>query len=136
MPSREGPTVVRNGTHGLVKKGARNRLFPFSNDVGARAPGAHIGRVLEMAEEPADKYAYENKRAVRFGGPSGGWSVSCRRLRLFRPRQWIGAIHCGSPEDSVVKEADSGKAADAGRLSTGRGNGWGTSKKGRPCDWA
>jgi hypothetical protein len=67
MPSREGPTVVRNGTHGLVKKGARNQLFPFSNDVGARAPGAHIGRVLEMAEEPADKYAYEKQacRAIR-----------------------------------------------------------------------
>jgi hypothetical protein len=28
----------------------------------------HIGRVLEMAESSADKYAYESKIADRFGG--------------------------------------------------------------------
>ena len=37
----------------------------FLNEIGARALGRHLGRVLEMAESLADKY--ENKIAQRFG---------------------------------------------------------------------
>jgi hypothetical protein len=44
------------------------KLFQFLNEVGARALRMHIGRVLEMAESSADKFAYESKITERFGG--------------------------------------------------------------------
>ncbi len=44
------------------------KLFQFLNAIGARALRIQLGRVLEMAESSADKYAYENKIAERFGG--------------------------------------------------------------------
>ena len=47
------PTATRAGGPGLVCRG--------------RSYGRE-GRVPEMAESSPDKYAYENKRAERFGG--------------------------------------------------------------------
>ncbi len=44
------------------------KLFQFLNEIGARALRIQLGRVLEMAESSADKYAYESKIADRFGG--------------------------------------------------------------------
>jgi hypothetical protein len=44
------------------------KLFQFLNEIGARALGRHLGRVLEMAESSPDKYAYERKIVERFGG--------------------------------------------------------------------
>jgi hypothetical protein len=43
------------------------KLFQFLNEIGARALGRHLGRVLEMAESSADKCEYEAKIAQRFG---------------------------------------------------------------------
>jgi P63C domain len=43
------------------------KLFQFLNEIGARALGRHLGRVLEMAESSADKWEYEVKIAKRFG---------------------------------------------------------------------
>ena len=43
------------------------KLFQFLNEIGARALGRHLGRVLEMAESSADKTEYETKIAKRFG---------------------------------------------------------------------
>jgi hypothetical protein len=43
--------------------------FQFLNEIGARALGRHLGRVLEMAESSADKWEYEGKIARRFGFP-------------------------------------------------------------------
>jgi hypothetical protein len=37
------------------------------NEIGARALGRHLGRVLEMAESSSDKWEYEAKVASRFG---------------------------------------------------------------------
>jgi hypothetical protein len=34
------------------------KLFQFLNEIGARALGRHLGRVLEMAESSADKWEY------------------------------------------------------------------------------
>lgn len=44
-------------------------LFQFLNDIGGRALGLHIGRVLEMAQNAGtDRAAYEAKIVERFGG--------------------------------------------------------------------
>jgi hypothetical protein len=43
------------------------KLFQFLNEIGARALGRHMGRVLEMAESSVDKWEYEGKIARRFG---------------------------------------------------------------------
>jgi hypothetical protein len=43
------------------------KLFQFLNEIGARALGRHLGRVLEMAEDSATKWEYEAKIAKRFG---------------------------------------------------------------------
>jgi hypothetical protein len=43
------------------------KLFQFLNEIGARALGRHLGRVLEMAESSATKWEYEAKIAQRFG---------------------------------------------------------------------
>jgi hypothetical protein len=43
------------------------KLFQFLNEIGARALGRHLGRVLEMAESSATKWEYEAKVAKRFG---------------------------------------------------------------------
>ena len=43
------------------------KLFQFLNEIGARALGRHLGRVLEMAESSSDKWEYEAKVAKRFG---------------------------------------------------------------------
>jgi hypothetical protein len=43
------------------------RLFQFLNEIGARALGLHLGRVLEMAESSSDKSEYEAKLLARFG---------------------------------------------------------------------
>jgi hypothetical protein len=43
------------------------KLFQFLNEIGARALGIHLGRVLVMAESSADKWEYETKVAKRFG---------------------------------------------------------------------
>ena len=43
------------------------KLFQFLNEIGARALGRHLGRVLEMAESSSDKWEYEAKIARRFG---------------------------------------------------------------------
>ena len=43
------------------------KLFQFLNEIGARALGRHLGRVLEMAESSADRWEYEAKIAKRFG---------------------------------------------------------------------
>jgi hypothetical protein len=43
------------------------KLFQFLNEIGARALGRHLGRVLEMAESSATKWEYEAKIAKRFG---------------------------------------------------------------------
>jgi len=37
------------------------------NEIGARALGRHLGRVLEMAESSTDRWEYEGKIAQRFG---------------------------------------------------------------------
>jgi hypothetical protein len=51
-----------------TKGGSRaKKLFQFLNEIGARALGRHLGRVLEMAESSADKWEYESKIAQRFG---------------------------------------------------------------------
>ncbi|WP_426441886.1 hypothetical protein [Bradyrhizobium genosp. P] len=51
-----------------AKGGERaKKLFQFLNEIGARALGRHLGRVLEMAESSADKWEYEGKVAQRFG---------------------------------------------------------------------
>jgi hypothetical protein len=39
------------------------KLFQFLNEIGARALGRHLGRVLEMAESSADKWECEAKVA-------------------------------------------------------------------------
>jgi hypothetical protein len=46
----------------------RAKLFQFLNEIGARALRIQLGRVLEMAESSADRYAYEKKIVERFGG--------------------------------------------------------------------
>lgn len=52
-----------------AKDGDRQKkLFQFLNKIGARALRMHLGRVLEMAEDAADKNAYERKIIERFGG--------------------------------------------------------------------
>jgi hypothetical protein len=38
------------------------------NEIGARALGRHLGRVLEMAESSSDKWEYEAEIVDRFGG--------------------------------------------------------------------
>jgi hypothetical protein len=43
------------------------KLFQFLNLIGGRALGRHLGRVLEMAEDSADKEEYEARIARRFG---------------------------------------------------------------------
>jgi hypothetical protein len=43
------------------------KLFQFLNEIGARALGRHLGRVLEMAESSTDRWEYEGKVAQRFG---------------------------------------------------------------------
>ena len=43
------------------------KLFQFLNEIGARALGRYLGRVLEMAESSADKWEYESKISQRFG---------------------------------------------------------------------
>ena len=43
------------------------KLFQFLNEIGARALGRHLGRVLEMAESSSDRWEYEAKVAHRFG---------------------------------------------------------------------
>jgi hypothetical protein len=43
------------------------KLFQFLNEIGARALGRHLGRVLEMAESSTTKWEYEAKLAKRFG---------------------------------------------------------------------
>jgi hypothetical protein len=45
------------------------KLFQFLNEIGARALSRHLGRVLEMAEDSADKWEYEGRIARRFGFP-------------------------------------------------------------------
>jgi hypothetical protein len=44
------------------------RSASFLNEVGARALGRHLGRILEMAESSPDRYTYEQKIVARFGG--------------------------------------------------------------------
>jgi hypothetical protein len=44
------------------------KLFQFLTEIGARALGRHLGRVLEMAESSPDRYTYEQKIVARFGG--------------------------------------------------------------------
>ena len=53
-----------------AKEGEQKRyLFQFLNEIGARALGLQIGRVLEMAESAGeDQHAYETKIVERFGG--------------------------------------------------------------------
>lgn len=53
-----------------AKDGEQKRyLFQFLNEIGARALGLQIGRVLEMAESAGDdQKAYEAKIVERFGG--------------------------------------------------------------------
>jgi hypothetical protein len=52
-----------------AKDGDRQKkLFQFLNDIGARALRIHLGRVLEMAESSATRYAYERRIIDRFGG--------------------------------------------------------------------
>jgi len=52
-----------------AKDGDRlKKLFQFLNEIGARALGRHIGRVLEMSESSATKEEYEAKIVQRFGG--------------------------------------------------------------------
>jgi hypothetical protein len=43
------------------------KLFQFLNEIGARALGRHLGRVLEMAEDSANKAEYEARISRRFG---------------------------------------------------------------------
>lgn len=43
------------------------KLFQFLNEIGARALGRHLGRMLEMAESSPDKKNYGEKIAKRFG---------------------------------------------------------------------
>ena len=43
------------------------KLFQLLNEIGARALRIHLGRVLEMAESPSDRYTYERKISQRFG---------------------------------------------------------------------
>ena len=45
----------------------QKKLFQFLNEIGARALGRHLGRVLEMAESSPDKQAYERRVEERFG---------------------------------------------------------------------
>ena len=53
-----------------AKDGEQKRyLFQFLNEIGARALGLQIGRVLEMAESAGDdQRVYEGKIIERFGG--------------------------------------------------------------------
>jgi hypothetical protein len=52
-----------------AKDGDRQKkLFQFLNAIGARALRIQLGRVLEMAESSANRYAYENRIIERFGG--------------------------------------------------------------------
>jgi hypothetical protein len=53
-----------------AKDGEQKRyLFQFLNEIGARALGLQIGRVLEMAESAGDdQKGYETKIVERFGG--------------------------------------------------------------------
>ncbi len=46
----------------------KKKLFQFLSELGARALRIHLGRILEMAESSSDKFAYERRIAVRFGG--------------------------------------------------------------------
>lgn len=46
----------------------QKKLFQFLNEIGARALGRHLGRVLEMAESSRDRHSYEHKIIERFGG--------------------------------------------------------------------
>lgn len=45
----------------------QKKLFQFLNEIGARALGRHLGRVLEMAESSPNQEAYERKVEERFG---------------------------------------------------------------------
>jgi|HubBroStandDraft_1064217.scaffolds.fasta_scaffold13709_8 hypothetical protein len=54
------------GCHAIDGNRAK-KLFQFLNEIGARALGRHLGRVLEMAESSADKWECESKIAQRFG---------------------------------------------------------------------
>ena len=81
-----------------AKDGDRQKkLFQFLNKIGARALRMHLGRVLEMAEDAADQYAYEKKVADRFGGQ--------RELDLIVPTP--------SPTSSLPPSAQSPPAAPA-----------------------
>lgn len=52
-----------------AKDGDRQKkLFQFLNEIGARALGRHLGRVLEMAESSPTRFAYEKRIVERFGG--------------------------------------------------------------------
>ena len=42
------------------------KLFQFLNIIGGRALSRHLGRILEMAEDSADKWDYEVRIARRF----------------------------------------------------------------------
>jgi hypothetical protein len=55
----------------------QNKMFQFLNEIGARALRLHLGRVLEMAEDSADKQTYEQRIAQRFGAQ--------KELELFVP---------------------------------------------------
>lgn len=45
----------------------QKKLFQFLNEIGARALGRHLGRVLEMAELSPDQVSYERRVEERFG---------------------------------------------------------------------
>jgi hypothetical protein len=46
-----------------VVSSTAKKLFQLLNEIGARALGRHLGRVLEMAEDAATKWEYEAKIA-------------------------------------------------------------------------
>jgi hypothetical protein len=64
-PSFPPSTTVNPGRRsgGVSVERDRYRLTGWPNEIGARALGRHLGRVLEMAESSADKWEYEAKIA-------------------------------------------------------------------------
>jgi hypothetical protein len=66
-PYRVGIELAMASNHAAVLGALSRSLFQFLNEIGARALGRHMGRVLEMAESSVDKWEYEGKIARRFG---------------------------------------------------------------------